>query len=208
MKIFSLIFGGIWTLLSSIFLIVFYTPIPGTIYTINGQSATYEEFTSLLAPKIAFGAFLFIGLVFLAIGIFLVIKDVLTKNIGEECFAKVKDIRHTNVVINGYPELKALLLVYIPSLNATKEIYERVGTDPEKYPIGSLVKVKFRKNDVVIISKADINELSIVEEEQLKMNEDLINGQNSISTIVNSDVINTAADVIEINGVKYKRIDQ
>jgi hypothetical protein len=133
---------------------------------------------------------------------------VLTKNIGEECFAKVKDIRHTNIVINGYPELKALLLVYIPSLNATKEIYERVGTDPKKYPIGSLVKVKFRKNDVVIISKADINELSIVEEEQFKMNEDLINSQNSISTIVNSDVINTDADVVEINGVKYKRINQ
>lgn len=205
MKVFSLFFGGIWTMATIIITAVIYL-VPGDII-VDGIAMSRNEFNELLMPKIIIAIFWAIGLAFLFVGLSLVIKDIRTKRKGEDCFAKVLKISHTNVTINGYPQLNAKLLVYVPSLGVTKQINEVIGTDPEKYPKSSIVRVKYHNNDVVIIGKADKSELSFVEEEQLKIREE-INEQTSFNTGVSSEVINTSADEIEINGVKYRRIDE
>lgn len=204
MKKFFLLFGGFWTAFTAFMTASFYMGNDDII--VNGELMAHEDFVNLVFPKIFFGLFWVIGLTVLGIGIFLTIKDFITKKKGEDCFAKVIDHGYTGVRVNGIPELKALLLVYIPSLNTTKEIYGVIGINPSEYPIGSIVKVKYYNNSAVIIGKADKSELSIVEENELKIEENY--EQKEFNTGVNPDAINTSADVIEINGVKYKKIDE
>lgn len=97
---------------------------------------------------------LFIGL-FWFIGIFILIKGIrkviINYNIdtkGEECYGRISRIYNSGNYVNDRPELKADVIVYIPSLSDTDVISEVIGFDYSKYPKDSYVKVKYYNGDI------------------------------------------------------------
>lgn len=132
------------------------------------------------------GILLIVGIVFIILGLIKIIKNFLTSKKGEECYGCVKEIKESGKYINNYPIYKAEFNVYVESTCEKIEIEEEIGTKPEKYPIGSYVKVKYYNKDINIIDKLDEN--LIPEEIKQKIKVEVTN------------------ETIEIDGIKYKRM--
>lgn len=168
---FELIFGSFFALIPTIILII--------IIKVGGLNL----FTELIC-----GLFLVIGFVFIIKGLIRIIKNILTSRKGEECYGCVKDIKETGEYVNGQPIYKAEFIIYVESEYTTKEITEKIGMNPEKYPIGSYVKAKYYNNDINILDKID--DINIPEEIKQKI---------KVEVTPNNETI-------EIDGVKYKRM--
>ena len=144
-------------------------------------------------------AVLFLAL-FWGVGIFILIKGLQkvitnhrTSKLGEECFGQINNCYPTGNRMNGMPEYAIEALVYIPSKNKMENIKETIGFNASKYPIYSFVKCKYYNGDINILKK--------VNEAQLPLNiksyfEPYMNNSNS-----------TVDDIITVNGIRYKRID-
>lgn len=190
---FELIFGIVWIIISSSVFIPF---------LIVEESMPKEvNVFSTMNPMLIIMAILFYG-----IGIFLVvkgakklIKDKKTEKNGEECYGIVESTNTTGAYVNGRPEYEALVQIYISSQNKTERITEKIGFDYNKYPIGSYVKVKYYNGDINIKEKVDSNYIGEPARSYLK----------PVSTIENSEIAvkTVSADEVEINGVKYKKVD-
>ena len=59
-------------------------------------------------------------------------------------------------------------------------------------------RLKYKDNKIAFVGRAEKDELSFIEEERL----------NIVSQTAQIPVENTSADVVEINGVKYRKIDE
>ena len=154
---FELIFGIMWTTITALITFGFY----GTTgdVTVNGNLVSHDEFSAMLLPKIFFGIFWVVGIFMLFKGIRKILRDTSTNLKGEECFGKVCNIYNSGAYVNGRPELKADILVYIPSIQETKIVSEIIGFDMYKYRIGSYVKLKYYNGDINFKGIVDVYEL-------------------------------------------------
>lgn len=168
---FELIFGLFFAILPTIILIVI---------TKVGE---FNLFATLIC-----GMFLTIGIIFIIKGLIKIIKDILTSKKGEECYGCVENIKETGEYVNGQPIYKSDFVIYVESEYTTKKISEKIGMNPERYPIGSFVKAKYYDNDINILDKID--EINIPEEIREKIKVE----------------VSPTNEIIEIDGVKYKRM--
>lgn len=165
----------------SIFLIVSaFTVLP--MFLINDFAALGFRFIFLIFP--------IIGFIFFFIGLMKVIRNIRTTAKGEECYASIVDVFPTNKFINGAPVMRATFRVYAESIHQVVEIEEDVGINPFKISPGVYVAVKYYNNDV--------NILRIVEEQEVP---------SYVLSYIKIDKPKLS-DIIEIDGVKYKRIDE
>ena len=177
------IFGLIWTIFCTLIFIPF---------ILAGQIVVIIPFIVIFEG---------IGIFLIVKGAKQIIKDKKTDKNGIICYGIVNSISTTGTSVNGSPELKALVTIYLESENNILNISEIIGFDANKYPEGSCVKVKYYDGDINIIELADFNYIPINAQNSLKATYDLLNNRNM------STDVNQASDVIEINGIKYKRID-
>lgn len=187
---FELIFGIFWTALTAILTFGFYGT--GSEVTVNGVLVSHEEFSAMLAPKLFFLLFWAIGLTMLAIGLKKIIRNTATNINGEDCFGKVCNIYNSGTYVNGNPEFKADIVVYISSIQETKIISEVVGFNRNQYPIGSYVLLKYYNGDINVIGKAD--ELIIPSYSKYEL-------EKAQPTEMNIE------DTIIVDGVEYVRKD-
>lgn len=174
----------------------------GTIWTIFALLIGYITFTketSVPVEIIVFLAFLVFGIFLLIKGIKKLIQNQKTEKLGEECYAMVDSIYPTGTRVNNAPEYKANFLVYIPSQNKVEKISEVIGFNPLKYPIQSFVKGKFYENDINIKETVEYNNLPL----NIRQKFDYYRRDNSIDT--DNNIL--SEDIITINGVKYKKIE-
>ena len=111
----------------------------------------------------------------------------------------VDSIYPTSTRVNNAPQYKANFLVYIPSQNKAEKISEVIGFNPLKYPIQSFVKGKFYENDINIKETVEYNNLPL----NIRQKFDYYRRDNSIDT--DNNIL--SEDIITINGVKYKKIE-
>jgi len=167
---FELIFGLIWTLFSSIFVVVMFL-----------AEDVPPFFILIIALFIIIGVFLFIK------GLLKVIKNIKTNKYGEVCYGYINNIYPDGSYVNGSPEYKADIYTYIPSTNTTENISEIIGFDSLKYPVESYIVGKYYEGDINIEKRLDsFQELPLNAqycfnniEEQKKASENIIiiNGQ-------------------------------
>lgn len=131
-----------------------------------------------------------VGLYFLISGLIKIIKNTMTAAKGVETFAAIQNVYPTSKSINDAPIYIAEFKVYDENTMEAKIIKEEVGIFPSKYPIGAYIKVKYYNNDV--------NLIKVVSEEEVPEN---------IMRFIKTECA-PLDDIIEINGVKYKRIDE
>lgn len=134
-----------------------------------------------------------VGLIFVVIGLYMFIKGLIkivrnrnTSKKGEECYAMVEGVSETGRLSDGKPIYKASFIVYVDSLFETRRIYETIGVNPSKYPLGCFVKVKYYHGD--------INILNIVYDESVISDE--------IKQKIKSDVSHVQDEVI-VDGDRY-----
>ena len=187
---FELIFGIFWTIITAFVTFVFYGT--GSEVTVNGVLVSHEEFVTMLWPKLFLLLFWVVGLFILAVGLKKIIRNTATHINGEECFGKICNIYNSGTYVNGNPELKADILVYIPSTQETKIISEVVGFNREQYMIGSYVLLKYYNGDINVIGNAD--ELIIPSDSKCELEKAQPLAMNKRDTII-------------VNGVEYVRKD-
>ena len=185
---FELFFGILWTLISGFSTLIFCM---SDTVIVNGQDVSKEEFSILLWPKLFFGLFLLIGIIFIVIGVIKIIRNRNTDLYGEECYGRICNIYNSGAYVNGRAELKADVLVYIESLACTKTISEVIGFDYNKYPIGSYVRCKYFNDDINVESIVNYEDIPIIISEMLPKN----------------NVIANESDTILVDGVEYVRKD-
>ena len=188
---FELIFGIMWTAITALITFFFYGT-TGDI-SVNGNWGSHEEFSSMLWPKIFFGIFWAVGIFMLVKGIRKIIRDTSTNLKGEECFGKVCNIYNSGSYVNGKPELKADILVYINSIQETKMLSEVIGFDMYKYRIGSYVKLKYYNDDINLEGIIDVSELPSDAKYQFEKSQ-TFSDSNSKDTII-------------VDGIEYVRKD-
>lgn len=172
---FLLIFGIVWTLFSSLFLII---PI------LAGEG--FDLF--IIIPLL----FIVIGIVMIVISSKKIIRDKKTDKYGEIGYGIIQSIYNSGTYINGVPELKADVLVYLESQNRVETISEIIGMGRPKYQINAVVKLKYYNDDINFIEE-------VTNYDYLSENIRIFIDNNKTNVDNN--------DIIEINGAKYKRID-
>ena len=145
-------------------------------------------------------------LLFWAIGIFFVTKGIKkiitnrkTEKYGEDCFGRVKNIYQNGTMINHRPMYNIDVDVYIPSKQTMITITEEIGMDIGKYPLESIVKIKYYNNDINIKEVVDYNSIPLNIRDYFEKYESSTNTQTTN--------VNTSTEVADINGVQYKRMD-
>lgn len=138
--------------------------------------------------------FLFIGVgVFVFVrAVWKVFKDYNTDKHGDDFYGFIEAVYPDGNYVNRLPEYKADVMVYEVSSGKSFKVSEVIGFDPNKYPINSYVKGKCCDGDINI--KEKINDFNLLP----------LNVQNYFREIENSN----SPDTIEVNGVKYKRVDE
>ena len=157
---FEILFGLIWTSITAILTFVFYSGTSGEIY-VNDELVSQAEFNEMLWPKLFFGIFWAIGLFMIYWGLKRIIKDKKTNAFGEICYGKITDIFESGTYINEVPELKAQIVLYIPSINDIKIVSEVIGLYGlvYNYEIGKCVEVKYYNGDINFEKVLDIQDL-------------------------------------------------
>ena len=131
-----------------------------------------------------------VGVCMFVIGLRRVIRNARTAARGTVCYASIEDVFATDKSINDAPIMKAAFNVYLESEHRVVEVEEEIGLNPDKYPIGSYVKVKYYNNDINIIEPITENEVPSYALERIKV----------------KDI--TTGDIIVVDGVKYKRMEE
>lgn len=199
---FKLIFGLIWTAFSVFIAFMMYGNVAGTI-TVNGEVVSQAEFNSMLWPKLFIGLFIIVGLILCFSGIKEIFTNMQTNKLGVETYGVIIDLRPSGSYVNGKPELKAEVAVYINDYNI--ESYEEIiGFDRLKYKPGDYVKVKHHNKDINIIEKINEDYLPI------EIKEVLDNEVGHIGRIedrfYDSEFgANTSEETIIVNGIEYVR---
>ena len=195
---FRIMFGSFWLFIVGIMVVVFYGGFFGSDIEVNGELMSQAEFSRLLWPKLFFFLFALIGISFIVSGIIPIIVEHKTLSSGEDCHGVIENIENTGELVNNQPVLKATVKLYVSSLDEVKELEKVIGCDPTKYSVGDIFKLKYKDNKIAFVGRAEKDELSFIEEERL----------NIVSQTAQIPVENTSADVVEINGVKYRKIDE
>lgn len=178
---FELIFGTIWMGILSVFTYFMYAD-----FLNDGISPLKNPATFIVLLFWVVGISVFIK------GLVKIIKNIQTNKYGEECYGKICDVYESGNYVNGRPEYKADVLVYIPSSGETQTISETVGFNEYKYDLGSYLKLKYYKGDINFLYEVGINELpSDVRFKIEGKKTEGINGKNTIT----------------IDGVEYVRKD-
>ncbi len=187
---FELIFGIIWIAITALLTFGFY----GTTgdVSVNGNLVSHEEFSAMLFPKIFFGIFWAVGIFMLFKGIIKIIRDTSTSVKGEECFGKICNIYNSGAYINGRPELKADILVYISSTQETQIVSETIGFNMYKYRTGSYVKLKYYNGDINV--EGIIDEFELPADAKYKFEKSQLFDSNAKDTII-------------VDGIEYVRKD-
>ncbi len=131
-----------------------------------------------------------IGIKLIISGAKTIIKDKKTDKYGISTYGVIKDILETGSYVNGIPELKAEILVYLPYENTTKVFYEIIGLAPEKYNIGEFVLLSHYEDDVNIVETTEPKFIP-----------------SDILEKLNIPLENDAPRIIEIGNYKYIRKD-
>lgn len=175
---FELGFGIFWSLMTLIMTIAF------------ARSAEEMQFSLI----IFLGLFWLVGISLLVKGLKKIITDNKTEKLGEECYGQIKNIYPNGCYVNNAPEFNADFLIYIQSKNSMERITEKIGFDPNKYQVNSFIKGKYYNGDINIKEVVDYNLIPL----NIRPNFDhLISAETNVS----------GADIITVNGVRYKRID-
>lgn len=189
---FEIIFGTIWLFVTGICTFAFYSGGAGTI-TVNGQVVSQQEFNGMLFPKIFMGVFWAVGIIVIAIGIRKIIRNAQTEKFGEICYGRITGIRRTGASVNGVPELKAIVMVYIESLGTTQEVEEVIGlATKRKYNVGDYIEGKYYNGDINIDSYIPENVIPLHIQDKFR----------NLNLNLNAD-----EDEIMVDGVKYVRKD-
>lgn len=195
---FEMFFGMIWTTFMVFFTIIFYGSNNGVI-TVNGQQVSQEEFSNMIWPKIFIGIFWLIGLFMLFQGLRKIIRNYLTNVNGEICYGKICNIYNSGAYINGMPEMKADVFVYIPSTQETKIISEVIGFNNIKYLTGDYLELKYYNGDINFERIIDSSDIPLAAQNELMKVETNDN--------IDDNRVIIKADSIFVNGVEYVRKD-
>lgn len=173
-------FGLIWTLFTSI--------IFGFVIFVPADERNGAEMSFGLG--LFFLLFEAIGIFMLVSGIKQILKDKKTSKYGIEAYGRILRIFPTGASANGVPELQAEIGTYIPDTGETREFTEITGFKP-LYDVGDYLLLKYYEDDVNIVQRLEKNEVPV-----------------HFLEIINSKYLTKIdKDIIEIDGVKYKRID-
>lgn len=200
-KKFLLMFSSLWLTITGFVTFVFYSV---DELQVNGVPTSHEEFSQLLWPKLFFGIFWLVGLTMLYFAIKEVIKDSKTEKLGEECFGKVVSHTPTSTYVNGMPVVKANILVYVASKGITEEYAEEIGTNPNKYPVNSIVRLKLFEEDINIKEIVSQESVPTYVLDELRYNEKV---GYDINSSIGFDENVDMSDEIVVNGVRYKKMD-
>lgn len=141
------------------------------------------------------GIFWFIGIFLLVKGLKKVIANHNTEKLGEECYAMIRNIYPNGNSANGAPEFNADLLVYVSSKNTMEQVSERIGFNAFKYQLNTFIKGKYYSGDINIEETIDYNSIPL-------------NIRPNFDHLISNNTKQIAEDIITINGVKYKKIDE
>ena len=148
---------------------------------------------------------------FYGIGIFLLYKGLVefirnrkTSKNGEICYGVVERLETTGSTLNGNPEYKAIVNLYVESQNKVISCSDKIGFKPEKYSEGKCVKLKYYEGDINFI-EGNIAFENISSNAQFYLKDYIYNKEEQ--TYINSSVVYLNDNVIEVNGVKYKKMD-
>lgn len=188
---FYLIFGLLWELVSFPILIV---------AVVSGVSGEVTETIWIGLFAIIFNG---IGFTMLGIGIHKLIRDHQTDRFGEECYGRVLDVFPNGNTINGRRQYDANVEVYVKSLNTTITVKELSGTGGSDYEVGDYVRVKYYNGDINFIEKVYPDYLPN------DVRQFIANSKVNIATTKQQQpvIIYESSDVIQVDGVRYRRID-
>lgn len=157
---------------------------------------------------IFFTVFHAIGIFMLVKGIRKIIRDNKTNKLGEECYGCVIDLHPNGNYVNGSPQLNAKVLIYVKSEAQTKEIEEYAGTGISKYNVGEYIKVKYYNNDINFIGKVTENEIPLdVKNYIYRETPPIVPPQAQTPQQQGPIVYYESQDIVQVDGVRYKRID-
>ena len=166
---------------------------------------TVPFWVTLIETK-AYFVLLFVG-IFDVVGIWLfykgfskLVRDIRTRKNGVETYAQLMNIFPSGTYVNDVPELKGTFKVFNPDTYQTDNVDEILGVGAFKYHEGQVVKVKYYNGDINILNITDINEVPGDISKYFTY---------SSPTSIESQLSNVTnpADEIEIDGVKYKKVD-
>lgn len=143
---FSIRFGLMWTIFTTLFLAI-------TI------AANKDTPVTLIFPSLFLFAFEAIGIYILAKGIKQYLTDKKTEEYGSFVYGRILDICATGSYENGRAEMQADILAYIPSESTTKIFNEVIGFNEKNYMPGMYVVLKHYENDVninLVVDRAKI----------------------------------------------------
>lgn len=176
---FELCFGIFWCLFTLLFTI--------PIFTATGGIDLFS--------------IIFVG-IFWAVGIFVLVKGLKkviinhnTEKLGEECYAIIKNVYPNGNRVNGAPEFNANFLVYVSSKNTIEQVSEKIGFNAFKYQPNTFVKGKYYNGDINIKETIDYNSIPL-------------NIRSNFDHLIPSNTNQTTEDIITVNGVKYKKMDE
>lgn len=185
---FFFIFGLIWTIISTLVLVI---------------SMNSNADTSAIIILFVFEA---VGLIFLIKGLIELIRNFVTSKKGIICYGIIMNTSPTGSSVNGEAEYKADVVVYLEGENRIVNCTEKIGFKPEEYGYGSCVKLKYYKEDINFLEKnVDFNMIPIIVQNALS--EYYIDKSKKNTASINSNVIYLNNNIIEVNGVKYKKMD-
>lgn len=185
---FKLVFGAIWLSFISVFTKIMYSD-TGTV-TVNGEIVSHEEFHAMILPKLFIGIFWLVGIIFFVSGLLEILKNYKTDKYGEPCYGRIINVFNSGSYVNGVPELKANIAVYVESTGTLEYTEEILGLAPKvPYSKGDYVEGKYYNGDINITSEISQSEVPshIVSE---------------LNELIKDDLIE---DTIIIDGVEYVR---
>ena len=201
---FNLIFGTIWTVFSSLFLLI--VIIAGSSNT-NGEPGFHFN-PEMIIPILILTLFVGVGIFLMVTGYKKVKKDKNTKKFGLPGYGIIRDIKPTGCYVNEQPEFKASVDIINPETNQLETIDEVVGFNYNKYPINSYVNIKYYQGDINFEGLVDKSQIPDSIKDSLKeLNytsevSDPYNSFNEHHNIVFSD----DKEYVTIDGSKYKKI--
>lgn len=170
------------------------------------QYPEYGEESIPIFVYLIIGLFWIIGIFLLIKGTKKVIRDRNTKIYGEECCGKIIRVYPSGVRVNGTPELKADVLVYIYSENRTETFSETIGFYPGDYSLGAYVKGKYYNGDINFKEECSESMIPFYIKEKIDSE---VTSSLKINNELENNLVNTKNnDEIIINGIKYRKVDE
>ena len=107
----------------------------------------------------------------------------------------IKNIYPNGNRVNGAPEFNADFLVYVSSKNTIEQVSESVGFNAFKYQPNTFIKGKYYNGDINIKETIDYNSIPL-------------NVRPNFDHLISNNTNQTAEEIITVNGVKYKKMDE